>query len=214
MALLVAFMLPLFGGLRLHGCRVSCAGQSADVGLGKVTASNVAFRGGYCKALSGDSDFWRSFWLALTARTSRGAGETPYCGWSVSYVLDTLTPVFELYVRLREIWQWDNDFCVWSAGVVLVGLHCSLACACGAVVGPFILDCETESGLLVVVLPVEVCPSVGTVVVMVGERRLTGCGFIHVVCPVVGTVVSRFCSWWRALWWHWFGCGFHGGTSW
>ncbi|MQL83237.1 hypothetical protein Taro_015734 [Colocasia esculenta] len=29
-------------------------------------------------------------------------------------------------------------------GVVLVGLHCSLACACGAVVGPFVRDCETE----------------------------------------------------------------------
>ncbi|MQM08672.1 hypothetical protein Taro_041529 [Colocasia esculenta] len=60
------------------------------------------------------------------------------------------------------------------------------------------------------VLPVEVCPGVGTVVVVVGERRLTGCGLTHVMCPVVGTVVSRFCPWWRALWWHWFGCGFRG----
>ncbi|MQM16879.1 hypothetical protein Taro_049841 [Colocasia esculenta] len=30
-------------------------------------------------------------------------------------------------------------------GVVLVGLHCSLACACGAAVGPFVRDCETDS---------------------------------------------------------------------
>ncbi|MQL98768.1 hypothetical protein Taro_031482 [Colocasia esculenta] len=30
--------------------------------------------------------------------------------------------------------------------VVLVGLHCScLYCGCGAAVGPFVLDCETES---------------------------------------------------------------------
>ncbi|MQL77188.1 hypothetical protein Taro_009603 [Colocasia esculenta] len=29
-------------------------------------------------------------------------------------------------------------------GVVLVGLHCSLAYACGAAVGPFVRDCETE----------------------------------------------------------------------
>ncbi|MQM21128.1 hypothetical protein Taro_054162 [Colocasia esculenta] len=29
-------------------------------------------------------------------------------------------------------------------GVVLVGLHCSLACACGVAVGPFVRDCETE----------------------------------------------------------------------
>ncbi|MQL83370.1 hypothetical protein Taro_015863 [Colocasia esculenta] len=35
----------------------------------------------------------------------------------------------------------------WRSGcVVLVGLHCSLAllCGCGAAVGPFVLDCETE----------------------------------------------------------------------
>ncbi|MQL94247.1 hypothetical protein Taro_026903 [Colocasia esculenta] len=62
---------------------------------------------------------------------------------SMSYVLDTLTPVFELYVRLRERRQR------------------------------------------------AVCPGVGTVVVVVCERRLTGCGLTHVVCPVVGTVVSR-----------------------
>ncbi|MQL91218.1 hypothetical protein Taro_023817 [Colocasia esculenta] len=30
---------------------------------------------------------------------------------SVSSVLDTLTSVFELYIRLRERWQWDSDFC-------------------------------------------------------------------------------------------------------
>ncbi|MQM01951.1 hypothetical protein Taro_034708 [Colocasia esculenta] len=41
--LVVTFLLPLFGSLHLHGCRVSCAGQSADVGLGKATASCVAF---------------------------------------------------------------------------------------------------------------------------------------------------------------------------
>ncbi|MQM12421.1 hypothetical protein Taro_045338, partial [Colocasia esculenta] len=57
-----------------------------------------------------------------------------------------------------------------------------------------------------------VCPGVGTVVVVVGERRLTGCGLTLVVCPVVGTVVSRFCPWWSALWWHWFGYGFRGGV--
>ncbi|MQM11210.1 hypothetical protein Taro_044116, partial [Colocasia esculenta] len=50
--------------------------------------------------------------------------------------LDTLTPVFELH----------GPAAVWSADVVLVGLHCSLAllCGCGAAVGPFVLDCETE----------------------------------------------------------------------
>ncbi|MQL68966.1 hypothetical protein Taro_001277 [Colocasia esculenta] len=42
-ALVVVFLLPLFGGLRLHGCRVSRIGQSADVDSGKATASYVAF---------------------------------------------------------------------------------------------------------------------------------------------------------------------------
>ncbi|MQL93982.1 hypothetical protein Taro_026633 [Colocasia esculenta] len=44
MALVVAFKLPLFGGLHLHGCHVSHTGQSANVGLGKATAHEVAFR--------------------------------------------------------------------------------------------------------------------------------------------------------------------------
>ncbi|MQM10997.1 hypothetical protein Taro_043894, partial [Colocasia esculenta] len=125
---------------------------------------------------------------------------------SMSSVLDTLTPVFELYVRLRERRQWDNDLELRPESLKVPGMGLQ-------VVGPFVRDCETESGLLVVVLPAEVCPGVGTVVVVVGERRLTGCGLTHVVCPVVGTVVSGFCPWWRALWWHWFGCGFRGGVE-
>ncbi|MQL82248.1 hypothetical protein Taro_014717 [Colocasia esculenta] len=39
-------------------------------------------------------------------------------------------------------------------GVVLVGLHCSLACACGAAVGPFVRDCETERWFLFCVVRV------------------------------------------------------------
>ncbi|MQM15009.1 hypothetical protein Taro_047944 [Colocasia esculenta] len=45
---------------------------------------------------------------------------------------------------------------VWSAGVVLVGLHCSLACACGATVRPFVCDYKTERWFYVVVLHVPV----------------------------------------------------------
>ncbi|MQM18399.1 hypothetical protein Taro_051390 [Colocasia esculenta] len=43
-ALGVAFLLPLFGGCRLHGCRVSLARQSANVGLVKATVTQVAIR--------------------------------------------------------------------------------------------------------------------------------------------------------------------------
>ncbi|MQL87030.1 hypothetical protein Taro_019566 [Colocasia esculenta] len=55
-ALVVAFMLPLFGGLRLHSCRVSCVVQSADIGLGKATASYVAVRAVASSARPGELD--------------------------------------------------------------------------------------------------------------------------------------------------------------
>ncbi|MQL73348.1 hypothetical protein Taro_005693, partial [Colocasia esculenta] len=48
--------------------------------------------------------------------------------------LDTLTPMFELYDWLRERRQWGSD----SLLTLLDG--------CGAAVGPFVPDCETESG--------------------------------------------------------------------
>ncbi|MQL97941.1 hypothetical protein Taro_030645 [Colocasia esculenta] len=54
---------------------------------------------------------------------------------SVSSDLDTLTPVLELYVRLRERRQW------WC----LVGLHSCLTFSRGAAAGPFVRGCETES---------------------------------------------------------------------
>ncbi|MQM20423.1 hypothetical protein Taro_053442 [Colocasia esculenta] len=112
----VAFALPLVGGLRLHGCRVSCGGQSADVGFGK-------------------------------------------CGTVEVFVifLDTITPVFELYVRLRERRQ-HGPAAVWSTGVVLVGLHSCLTCSRGAAVGPFVLDCEAERLFLCCVVRVGYWP--------------------------------------------------------
>ncbi|MQL90904.1 hypothetical protein Taro_023502 [Colocasia esculenta] len=135
---------------------------------------------------------------------------------SVSSVLDTLTPLFELYVRLKERRQ--------RAAACVCG--CAVACSALVVGGTDTSRCtgpqlvlfpvphsrvlRPESlevpGLgrwlcgpqvvvlrvLGVVLPVEVCSGVGTIVVVVCERRLIGCGLTHVVCPVVGTVVSRF----------------------
>ncbi|MQM12620.1 hypothetical protein Taro_045538 [Colocasia esculenta] len=55
---------------------------------------------------------------------------------------------------------------VYFIGVVLAGLHCSLAllCGCGAAVRPFIRDCETER--LVEVLPVVMCPGGGMILVV------------------------------------------------
>ncbi|MQM10992.1 hypothetical protein Taro_043891, partial [Colocasia esculenta] len=81
---------------------------------------------------------------------------------------------------------------VWSAGVVLVGLHCSLACAYGAAVGPFVFDCETERRhsctetwrwyLMVVGIEVELC-SVEVV-----------CSWSAVLLPVCLRFACEVCS--------------------
>ncbi|MQL83857.1 hypothetical protein Taro_016368 [Colocasia esculenta] len=65
--------------------------------------------------------------------------------------LDTLTPVARAGVPKGDRL---GPAAVWSAGVVLVGLHCSLVCGCGVVVGPFICDCETERWFLCCVVRV------------------------------------------------------------
>ncbi|MQL85042.1 hypothetical protein Taro_017557 [Colocasia esculenta] len=97
---------------------------------------------------------------------------------SVSSVLDTLTPVFELYVRLRERRQWDTA------------------------VGPFVRDCETERLFLCCVVRVGYWPDQPVVhsrvvasffptralpQVVVCERRLT----IVIGFVVASPVISR-----------------------
>ncbi|MQL74865.1 hypothetical protein Taro_007207, partial [Colocasia esculenta] len=193
-ALVVAFMLPLFGSLRLHGCHVSCTGAVASSAQpGELAAGSLGRFGllGSCLAHSrrkdvtwsgGDAVPWMVFTFFAKVRlwVTSDQDKLPFTfGYprfcvsqarvivvlgicpgtcvvpsrSVSSVLDTLTPVFELYVRLRERRQRPAT-CVCGCavarsafvvgGVVLVGLHCSLACACGAAVGPFVRDYETE----------------------------------------------------------------------
>ncbi|MQL70264.1 hypothetical protein Taro_002558, partial [Colocasia esculenta] len=199
-ALVVTFRLPLFGGLRLHGCRVSRVGQglltSGWVGDGHLELWQALL--GQGRSCCGSSQEIRHFGVVFgvfspqECRAERGkrrefvffaegglygksrerfrirvsacegvgtpcrdkvATGRPVVLRSVSSVLDTLTPVFELYVRLRERRQREAT-CVCGCavacsalvirGVVLVGLHCSLTCAYGAAVGPFVRDCETE----------------------------------------------------------------------
>ncbi|MQL99018.1 hypothetical protein Taro_031734, partial [Colocasia esculenta] len=180
---------------RLHARQVSCAGWPADVRSGKAMASHVAFRGSSArpgKAAARVS--WRFEVLVEFSAHSRredvvrsggnAEGSPVFAFFMMVCVvfLDTLTPVFDLYVRLRERQQWDIDFpeFVFSrldprgarhgpAGVVLVGLHSCLTCSPGAADGPFVRDCETERLFLCCVVrstfdPFEVCPGVGTVV--------------------------------------------------
>ncbi|MQL71535.1 hypothetical protein Taro_003877 [Colocasia esculenta] len=50
--------------------------------------------------------------ITLMERIAHEVGMFYVCGTVEVFVvfLDTLTPEFELYVRLRERRQWDNDF--------------------------------------------------------------------------------------------------------
>ncbi|MQL77916.1 hypothetical protein Taro_010333 [Colocasia esculenta] len=152
----VAFTLPLVGGLHLHGCRVSLAGRSAGVvGYPKFFVSQA-----------------RVF-VVLVVLSRYLCGTVEVC----VVFLDTLTPVFELYVRLRERRQWDSHF----PEFVLLSLG---ALARDPRVRPFVRDCEVERLFLCCVVRVgywpdqpvdlcdswsrfdsfEVCPGVGTVV--------------------------------------------------
>ncbi|MQM08921.1 hypothetical protein Taro_041779 [Colocasia esculenta] len=157
--------------------------------------------------------------------------------WSVSSVLDTLTPVFELYVRLRERRQ-RTSTCVEvvlrlvacsalvvggtdtsrrtrpqlvllplphfrklgpeSLKVPGMGLQSSSPFPCGGVDTFRLVLCQWSwlviSGSLIVVLPVEVCPGVGTILVVVGFARGgvpcggTGLVVVFVVVPRGGSV--------------------------
>ncbi|MQL68961.1 hypothetical protein Taro_001278 [Colocasia esculenta] len=148
-ALVVAFLLPLFGGLCLHGCRMSSVGQSADVDkLGQALLGQEGLLRGSLGRFGlleeflarshredvvwsgGDAVSWMVFaFFAKIGSSIAILGYSRFCvsqarvfvvlgicpgtcvvpSRSVSSVLDTLTTVFELYVRLRKRRQWEND---------------------------------------------------------------------------------------------------------
>ncbi|MQM21620.1 hypothetical protein Taro_054663, partial [Colocasia esculenta] len=209
-ALVVAFRLPLFGGLRLHGSRVSCAGQSADVSLGKATTSYVVFSS---RHLLGQEELLRSSlgrfgileWVLARSHLEDVAwsgGDTVPCSVCTFFMKEWACRVCDL-----QVWCWlvSTVLCL-----VLVERQLEISSVTTRLRGS---SCVVLSGLDAGVMnQSSVCPGVGTVVVVVCERRLIGCGLTHVVCPIVGIVVSWFYLWWSALWWHWFGCGIHGGT--
>ncbi|MQM02127.1 hypothetical protein Taro_034891 [Colocasia esculenta] len=179
---------------------------SADVGLGKATASYIAFRLRHRAAsrsqllcvfkevLAGQS--WGK--LCSARGSCCGVGYPRFCvsqahvfvvlgvcpstcvvpSRSVSSVLDTLTPVFELYVRLRERRQREATCARHGPAVV-----CGLQMWCWLV--------STVLWLVLVEWQLDLSFVIARLRVVVGERRLTGCGLTYVVCPVVGTIESR-----------------------
>ncbi|MQM08945.1 hypothetical protein Taro_041804 [Colocasia esculenta] len=168
-ALGVAFLLPLFGGHRLHGCRVSLAGQSADVGL---SFHRLCSTRGSCCGFLGDSRFWRCVRRVLAARTSRGVGETPevrilHEGGASALV--TLT---------KRVAHEVGMFYVVN---VLSGLR--------------VHGYETERLFLCCVVRVGYWPDQPVVlVIVVSEQRLTGCGLLCVECPPLAHVMRFRCS--------------------
>ncbi|MQM02253.1 hypothetical protein Taro_035019 [Colocasia esculenta] len=95
-ALVVAFLLSLFGGPRLHGCCMSRAGQSADVGLGKATASYVTFRSqrraaSRSQPLCVFKEVWPDRAGASSARLGGAAAELPQAIQTSGGVFGTLS---------------------------------------------------------------------------------------------------------------------------
>ncbi|MQL77179.1 hypothetical protein Taro_009576 [Colocasia esculenta] len=86
----------------------------------------------------------------------------------------------------------------WVPQVPRRAKHVSVLGACPSAV----LDLTSVTPVLVVVLPVEVCHGVGTVFIVVSERRLTGCGLIG--CGVPSCWHSSVCVLWCVCvpWWY------------
>ncbi|MQL89223.1 hypothetical protein Taro_021789, partial [Colocasia esculenta] len=89
--------------------------------------------------------------------------------------LDTLTPEFELYVRLRERRQWDSDF----PEFVLLSLDAPARDPRDARHGPAVVCLQSRFDSF------EVCPGGGTVV-----TAIVACGVPYLACygvPCCGT---------------------------
>ncbi|MQL92517.1 hypothetical protein Taro_025138 [Colocasia esculenta] len=170
-AQVVAFLLPLLGGLRLHGCRTNKACSFGRLEVLKVRGAcshleDVVWSGGNAKGSLVFAFFTkRCGFLWRHVGASRSEGDlAPYRDLSRASALVTLTKRVAHDVGMFYV---VNVLCV-----VLVGLHSCLTCSRGAAVGPFVRDCETERLFLCCVVrsrfdPFEVCPGVGTVVTAV-----------------------------------------------
>ncbi|MQM22592.1 hypothetical protein Taro_055647 [Colocasia esculenta] len=172
-------------------------------------------RGSCCGVFSDGSRFWRCVGSVLAARTSRGAGETPrelrfsrssrrVCACEgdrpcrhdkvvIGFPIATggasaLVTLMEHVAHEVGMFYVVNVLCV-----VLVGLHSCLTCPCGAAVGPFVRDCETERLFLCCVVRVRYWPDQPVVrsrvvasffptralpQVVICERRLTSVVFV------------------------------------
>ncbi|MQM06367.1 hypothetical protein Taro_039189 [Colocasia esculenta] len=130
-------------------------------------AGNDRLEGGVRGKLLG---FQRDLRLLVNRVFGKKCGTVEVC----VVFLDTLIPVFELYVRLRERRQWDNDF----SEFVLLSLGAPARDSGGARHGPAAVCLQSRFDSF------EVCPGVGTVVTAI------------VVCGVP--------EWWHSFGYGWY----------
>ncbi|MQM12393.1 hypothetical protein Taro_045310 [Colocasia esculenta] len=121
--------------------------RHADVDLEKAAPYSVAFRSRRrCTSHSQPQTVHNPGLPERAEHALFGQGEKLLRGfraiWHWGVVSDALSPRGRHMDRGRR--RAVVGLRVLCKGVVLVGLHCSLACACRAEVGPFIRDYETE----------------------------------------------------------------------
>ncbi|MQL99795.1 hypothetical protein Taro_032518, partial [Colocasia esculenta] len=146
-ALVVTFLLPLFGATSVCTPRVARGARLADVRVGRRRSPRSrSGRNATLRRVPKRCVFLRRFGRTELSQALLDHGRL-LRGFSGRFedLVEFLAP------SRREDVAWSGGdavpwmvFAFFAEVVVLASLHCSLACACGAAVGPFVLDCETE----------------------------------------------------------------------
>ncbi|MQL75320.1 hypothetical protein Taro_007702, partial [Colocasia esculenta] len=227
----VAFTLPLLGGLRLLGCRVSRAGQSAlgrqqsprsrsgrDRGacrdLNRCTIFKNPGRTELLQALLDQGELLRGFsgrFKVLVEFSTRSRREDVVRSGGKRREFVFFVKVEP--VHLLRSWSVLLTRELGPESLEVPGMDLQLrVCRCGVGWSPHLFDLFSWSGswTFLEVFLSEVCPGVGTIVIEISERRLTGCGLLCVECPSLAHVL-RFCRGGVPCVWHWCGCDFRSG---
>ncbi|MQM07327.1 hypothetical protein Taro_040158 [Colocasia esculenta] len=161
----VAFWLPPLGSTSACAPHVAHGVELADIWSGKATTGRFGV----------SMEFSSRFRRENVTRSGGNAAPCMDCAFFAepSVVVRRLFRNVSLVGYPRFFVSQARVFVVLEVcpGVVFVGLHCSLAC----VAVERQLDLTSVTARLRVP-PVVVCHGVGTVIVVVGERKLTSCG--------------------------------------
>ncbi|MQM12140.1 hypothetical protein Taro_045054, partial [Colocasia esculenta] len=163
MALVVAFLLPLFGATSACMPRVVRGARLADVRVGRQRSPRSrSGRDAGIRRIPNRYAFLKRFWpdraVASSARLGEAAAAVLRAIRRFGNAFGALSPVVVRRLFRNASSVGCPKFCVSQARecsglvlvVVLFSLHCSLACACEAAVGTYVHDYGTESGGTVV----------------------------------------------------------------